>query len=71
MNDDKVKMTEAERHTAARKRAREQSREIDQLKSEYTPAKEINEAHARHLHELSEILGELDQPLVGKECRTV
>jgi len=71
MNDDKVKMTDTERHTAASKRAREQSREIDQLKSEYTPAREINEVHARHLQELEEILGELNQPLVGKECRTV
>lgn len=71
MSDDKVKMTDAERRTAARKCARLHLREIDQLRSEYATSNEIQEAHARHMHELSEILGDLNQPLVGKECRTV
>jgi len=71
MSDEKPKMTNAERQSAASKRAREHIREIDQLRSEYVTSNEIREAHTRNLRELSEILGDLDQPLVGKECRTV
>ena len=71
MSDDKVKMTDTERQAAASKRARQHLREIDELRAEYATPNEIQETHERHLRELSEILGELDQPLVGKECRTV
>ena len=70
MSDEKPKMTENQRRTAAKVRAREQSREIDQLRAEYVTSREINEAHTRHLRELSEILGDSNQPIVGKDLRT-
>ena len=67
----KVKMTDTERRTAAKVRAREQSREIDQLKSECVTSREINEVHTKHLVELGEILADQNLPLIGKEGRTV
>ena len=62
--------TERERNAAASKRARQQICEIDELRAGYATSNEIQEATARHDREIAEILGDLDQPLVGKECRT-
>ena len=70
MSDEKQKMTNTERQAAARKCARLHLREIDQLRSEYATSNEILEATVRHDRELGEILGDLNQPLVGKELRT-
>ena len=65
MSDDRVKMTENERYGAARKRARQHICEIDELRAEYATSNEIHEATARHDREIAEILGDLNQPVVG------
>lgn len=71
MSDDKPKLTTAQRQSAARKRAGEHSREIEQLRAEYATSNVIQEAHAKNLRELAEILGDLEQPIVGSGGRTV
>lgn len=68
--NEKPKMTDTERQAAASKRARQQICEMNELIAQYPSANEREELSQKHDRELSEILGDLNQPLIGKECRT-
>lgn len=59
------KMTDSERHAAAKKRAREQFRELEALRAEGATSREIQEMSEKHDREIAGILGDQNQPAVG------
>ena len=65
MSDENLKLTDAERTAAASKRARQQIREMNELITQYPSANEREELSQKHYHEIEEILGDLNQPVVG------
>ena len=65
MNDKNIKLTDEQRTAAASKRARQQIREMNEPTAQYPSANEREELSQKHYREIEEILGDLNQPIVG------
>lgn len=64
------KMTDAERYAMAKKAARRHICEMNELIAQYPTANEREELSQKHYRETEEILGDLNQPIVGASGRT-